>query len=419
MKSLNEFTWAPIIPLIGGESIGVMNYLEGKLPEYVLTYPAFKNNDAHFLQYLEKRGFTGKHILIDPLTNDLIDPDEARFISTVDIMCAVPPCAGLSSLNSRSGGGCPQNDWMYLSAEFALKYIKPKVLFGENAPRLGTASGKLVRDGLYKIARKYGYTFAIFKTASIKHGLCQKRPRTFYFLFNDTQVPSLNFYNRDIKPFGEQIAGDLHSDDPMNVSTGVFFGKPSENAFYKYIIEEIHGLKTHAEFISQLDTDEPIIAYIPKMEGSFNRFIKWADKNGYTKEHKRAVSMQMKLDDDKGYWGHGLIAVPGHGVSPSYVSAAPYGLMHHADDRYLTLREGLRLMGMPEDFEVIGGAKNTNHVCQNVPVTTAQDMAEQCVNYINGKLDMLDSTYVTFDNHSQKVIFETITNTLEQFFAQQ
>ena len=31
---------------------------------------------------------------------------------------------------------------------------------------------------------------------------------------------------------------------------------------------------------------------------------------------------------------------------------------------------------LPDDFQLQGGVKNLNHICQNVPVNTAMDMAE-------------------------------------------
>ena len=44
-------------------------------------------------------------------------------------------------------------------------------------------------------------------------------------------------------------------------------------------------------------------------------------------------------------------------------------------------------MGLPEDFILQGGKKNINHICQNVPVTTAQDMADHVYRFVTGRLD--------------------------------
>ena len=41
--------YSSIIPLIGGESIAIMNKLNGQLPEEVLSYTGFVDNDSHYI----------------------------------------------------------------------------------------------------------------------------------------------------------------------------------------------------------------------------------------------------------------------------------------------------------------------------------------------------------------------------------
>jgi site-specific DNA-cytosine methylase len=48
-------------------------------------------------------------------------------------------------------------------------------------------------------------------------------------------------------------------------------------------------------------------------------------------------------------------------------------LLHPIEERFLSIRELLHLMGMPEDFELNDPKRNYNHIAQNVPVTTARD----------------------------------------------
>ena len=75
-------------------------------------------------------------------------------LKKVDIVGALPPCAGLSQLNtstnadsgSARGGDAVQNEWMYKSSRFVLEHVKPKVLWGENAPNLFTGAGQKVRE---------------------------------------------------------------------------------------------------------------------------------------------------------------------------------------------------------------------------------------------------------------------------------
>ena len=56
---------------------------------------------------------------------------------------------------------------------------------------------------------------------------------------------------------------------------------------------------------------------------------------------------------------------------------------------------------MPEDMELIDPKKNSNHVCQNVPVQTATDMATEVKKYLEGKLQMVDGEQLFQSNHTQ------------------
>ena len=63
-------------------------------------------------------------------------------------------------LNRSKGRGsdAEANKWMFKSAEYVLGKIKPKVMWGENAPLLFTPKGqdvvarlRLVKDGLFSV----------------------------------------------------------------------------------------------------------------------------------------------------------------------------------------------------------------------------------------------------------------------------
>ena len=56
--------------------------------------------------------------------------------------------------------------------------------------------GKPVVAKLRKVAEKFGYTFSIYKTKSILHGLGQVRNRTFYFFWKGDKVPKFEFIKR-------------------------------------------------------------------------------------------------------------------------------------------------------------------------------------------------------------------------------
>ena len=64
-----------------------------------------------------------------------------------------------------------------------------------------------------------------------------------------------------------------------------------------------------------------------------------------------------------------------------------------------------------------GGIKNVNHICQNVPVTTAQDMAEHVVRFCDGRLDnqLMETDYLMQDNKTQSLTVKNNPVQLDEF----
>ena len=95
----------------------------------------------------------------------------------------------------------------------------------------------------------------------------------------------------------------------------------------------------------------------------------------------------------------------------AFVGHMPTMLTHPVEDRYLTIRECLTIMKLPDDFILQGGLSNLNHICQNVPVTTAADMAESIKLFLEGRLESVDSSFVIQDNKNKTESF--VKNSLQ------
>src|SRR6056300_709621 len=178
--------YASIVPLIGGETIAMEMAFE-KRPEYILSYPAFASNDQHIIKHYNKE--VPYHVL-EGTDNDKKYP-------SVDVVNTVCPCAGLSSLSPSANSESAMNDWMSTTANYVLGKIQPKVFWGENAPRLASKMGEPVVAKLREIGKQYGYTFSIYKTKSLLHGLSQVRDRTFYFFWKADRVPLFEYILRE------------------------------------------------------------------------------------------------------------------------------------------------------------------------------------------------------------------------------
>jgi hypothetical protein len=74
-------------------------------------------------------------------------------------------------------------------------------------------------------------------------------------------------------------------------------------------------------------------------------------------------------------------------------------------------------MGMPADYELLNPSKSYNHICQNVPVQTATDMATEVKEYLEGKRSMVDARLMFQYNHDKthEIISED-NSSLDAFF---
>jgi site-specific DNA-cytosine methylase len=135
---------------------------------------------------------------------------------------------------------------------------------------------------------------------------------------------------------------------------------------------------------------------------------------GFEREVERCKKRADKLAAGGNIMRHGTL-VPKDYIG-AFVGHYPTMLAHPHEDRYINYREAMSIMGLPEDFELVGANKNNaNHICQNVPVQTAQDMATEVVEYLKGNRPTVNSDYVVQFNHTQKEEYSEKGNSLEEF----
>lgn len=395
---------ASIVPLIGGNTLASQNIF-GSKPDYLLSYSPFKANDSHLVNYY---GNEVSHILLD---------EGGKHPHSVDVITTCCPCAGLSSLSQTASGNSAMNEWMFRSAEYVLGNVKPRVFWGENAPRLASKLGAPVVERLRAIGRENGYTFSIFKTKSEVHGLSQVRERTFYFFWQGDKIPLLEYTDGTVHERIEDtidLARIAAKDDPMS-SILTNQNTPSKDPYYRYLLEVIHGGKTHAEFAQSLTRTANVLRSIEATPGhDYMKVSEWLKSNGYQKKADRAVAMHMKL----GMGGNIMrkqIEVPCN-IIGAFVGHMPTMLTHHRLDRFLTVRECLSIMKMPLDFQLINPVRNINHVCQNVPVTTAEHPARMVRMFLENKLplDNYSEGFLIQDNVRKRVV-DMETASLETF----
>ncbi len=392
-------SYASIVPLIGGETIAMENVF-GKKPEYIMSYSAFQANDSQLLEHYNNKV---SYHLLDNFTGDLKE---------VDVVNAVCPCAGLSSLSPSSSTDNKANDWMVESAKYVLGVTKPKVFWGENAPRLASKMGAPIVEKLRSIAQLNGYTMSLYKTKSKLHGLSQTRDRAFYFFWKGNKIPHMPFFKRPHEKIEDTIRNAFVSDDdPMNELTNK--NKPSDNPFYKFVLEELEGGITHKEFQQKIERTTNPLDYLENRGIKYDEVAEWMSNNNFDKQSERCLQIHKKLESG-GNIMRKTTEIPKDYIG-AFVGHMPTCLTHPDEDRYLTIRECLAIMKMPSDFQLQGGRKNLNMICQNVPVTTAEDMSKTILDWLEGNLDTRESDFAVFDNKSHAVDYEEAPQTIESF----
>ena len=428
----SDITWAAIIPLIGGVPLAMEQVFKSK-PKYVLSWSPFQYNDSHYINYIRKQGWTGNYYVLDHNETSIIPNVTSEFndadIPYVDVIGGTPPCAGLSSFSTTSSADSKVNDWMINATKFVLETCKPKIYWFENAPRLGTEKGKPVADKLFNIAKDNGYSFLIYTTESRLHENCQIRPRTFGFFFkNDYFNGTVNILSdiphksRTFEDFMTNIAKKIKNKEKTLMDEPINKSNLQDDPYYSYCYNHVNA-KSHRDFVEKICTYEKSVNLLEQTlkygEYKYEEIANWFDSHNFEKAAKRIRYIKSKVDDNKGYWTHGITIA--RGQTPAFIGVMPHSLVHPYQERFITYREGLNLMGFPEDFELNTDKPWTcsNHICQNVPVRTAVDMVKEIVKWINDpNTNSLNATYAIQRNKQRDVqIKELCTESIDNLFA--
>ena len=406
-----EITWAPLIPLIGGQALGAEKAF-GKPPEaiYSFDFGGFEANDSHYVNY--QQNTLGRDI---PYI--LLDKAEPGQIKQVDVVTGTPPCAALSQLNTglseeSKGAKCAKNDFMYMVFENGIDVLGAKVVIVENAPALFTNKGRPVANKLYEICKERGFSLTLFKTSTRFHGVPQGRDRCFAIGWKSESAPVMNYYNRDRKDFAEYLQeipeNALHQDIIINKNV------PDE-PYYNFI-----KTKTNRD-VREIMIEEGVkttLNYVNK-KGWMKEANEWFHKTGNEKGIKYSDHAIMKYADGKGVWD-GSVHVFGEYMN-AVIGRNMVDTMHPTEERSLTIREALHMMGFPEDFELLDGLKKMNHIAQNCPVPTSRDMHLEIGKFLTGELKESETTYLRQNNLKQLMEFDPngtdTTPNLEEFFA--
>lgn len=398
---MRDISWAPIIPLIGGFALGAEKVL-GTKPKFVGSYLGFGQNDALYVDHLRKNGYDGEY-------RNMIDDQREEH---VDIVVCTPPCAALSRLNTGksedvAGATCPKNEWMYQCLDDAIRILTANVVIIENAPNLYTSAGKPIRDNLIAICESYGYSCSFYKTNTEYHGIPQNRDRTFFFAWKSKTAPVLRWFDRPRKSLPDFLSDipedSIHQDEILTPEI------LKKDGHYNYIKEKYGDVRK----VLKEDDLYSCFKFI-MYRGEFDNYLEWCRIQNVDRWLRLAEHRKMKTEKNQDAWDSSIRVY--HDVFGAVVMRNMSDAMHPVHERSLTLREAMRLMGMPEDFVIPNGKAGLQKLTQNVPVATAADMVGEAVRFMEGRLEDSGNEVMMQNNNYETNDVEIKTSDLSSLF---
>lgn len=390
-NTTQKFTWAPLVPLIGGFPVGI-EMAFGTPPEAIYSYPGI-GNDEHYVNYQQNTlGRKDVEFVTFP-------PEDLSFIKKINLVVCTPPCAGLSSLNTsknplKQGHTGEQNQAMYDCLTSAINKFDADVIAIENAPALSTKKGRIVADKLRMIAKEYGYSTVLYKTSTHFHGLPQRRDRTFAFFFNNKTAPLMEYEKLDYMPFKDYLETMNHNE--VNEDTIINPKLLAADPYYKFLKDKFGDVRKVLN-----DAGHVTCLNFVRKHGYADEITEWVEKNGNDKDKHIINHANKKFGQGLGVWDSSV-----H-IFDDYMNAVigrnMVDTLHPTEDRSLTYLEAMHLMGLPEDFELLEGKKNLNHIAQNVSAHSAEFVGRQALLYLEGKLPQTDYNYFKQDNWNDKI----------------
>lgn len=419
---MENIKWGCIQPLTGGMYIGAKQAL-GCDAAWVISYPGLAapkynkagelvsaGNEYNLLKWLEKHDCIPPYKVFDRKPFDPVptsledfkivddpmwsDPNVALNFKDTDIVISVPVCSGLSQATIASDETKDKRNCnMLANAHFALGVVKPKAYIFENAPTLYSDKGTHVREMLNGIAEQYGYSIVYYKTDTQLHNNCQRRPRTFVIFFRQDiceNAPHMNYcaIRRSIADYLSEIPEDATQQVTVTMN-------PENQAYYDFI-KHHYGPNWRQACKAWMLTN-----FIE--DNLFKEFYKFVEDGPYSKECCMRVKKIFGHIHDKVTAGMNYYAILPSQIATETIAAAMFKsiptIIHPTEDRLLTIREWLHLMGHPHDFEMYGNLDaEYPKIGQNVPVGTAKFIVENVKHIIGGDFVPTDSSVAMFDN---------------------
>lgn len=400
-----KIRWAAIQPLTGGAYLGTEEAI-GHPAEWIMSFSELSKttqkdgsiisggNEYYLLEYLKKKDrevpyYTIMHNMFEMDVDDVSPKIECDGIEQtpnydeLDLVIGVPVCSGLSVVTRCSDKTKDlRNSNMQWMAKYTLTTIKPKVYIFENAPTLMSDRGDNLRYCFEQLAEECGYSIMYYKTDTILHHNCQKRPRTFVIFIKHLhdgihETPPEFDFSADtmtLDEFLRQIPENTTCTEPIPMKL--------HNRYVISFIEHKFGKDWRATIHGNL------MKYITN-ESLLDELISYVEEDTTISDSEKEKPLQYfrhikaKTSQGLNYYGDDIQYMVTH--MPSVQFRSMPNMLHLYEDRIYNVREYLSFMGMPYDFDI--NCRDYEKIGQNVPVGTMKFMIEQILKHILYKWD--------------------------------
>jgi site-specific DNA-cytosine methylase len=257
-------------------------------------------------------------------------------------------------------------------------------------------SGDKITNDLLEICDKNGYSLSYYKTNSIYHQGAQNRVRNFFFLWKGSQVPLMENIDNGSTNFEDY----LNNVSGLQGSELMIVPNLTNNYIYKYM--KYLNLDIRKELSIHTDCYNWAIN-----NNKIDDIIKYYENDKNTDEYKKSIRLKNKKENDESIW-HNYPCFY-QKITPPIITKTLRRTLHPFEDRGLSIREAMRLMGFPDDYSFPLKSK-FKLITKNVPVNTAKDMvsiAKDMVSiakdFINKKLILKSVKFDKFDNTNEKI----------------
>lgn len=253
-----------------------------------------------------------------------------------------PPCQGFSGVNRRSAPDAAKNQFLIKAVDTATR-MKAEVTILENIPR-SMSLGRSMYNEMFELARRRDYTLSVHRHEVAQFGVCQRRKRVMFVLERRGHEMEWPSHPTTDAPTVREILGDLANSEPWHPSQF-----DVESGFIDSLVETPYAMEAQNAHQEALRNPEGMtwnhrLIAAPERYTEVPQGKQWTamPRESMTDKERARIEAESLFNAVETYRLH-----PDR-LAPCFTGAI--NKLHPDLNRYLTVREGARLMAFPDDW---------------------------------------------------------------------